>query len=263
MVEASIAIIAASFIGMIIGLLGAGGSILIMPVLVYALGIPASEAITYSLGIVGITSLITAIRSATGNNSQLKAILLPFGIASISATICTRLLILPLLPQAFSINNQSYTLDSLFMILLAFLMLIASRRMLFDYSQDTVSQSTSFPSLISSGLLLGILTGCTGIGGGFLIVPILLLHGGLTMQQAIRSSMILIACNAIPAFGFDVLMLHSTFQLDVFLQLLLFSVGGSFVGIRIARFTQQDMIKKLFGILIAIVALKILLTELT
>jgi len=83
------------------------------------------------------------------------------------------------------------------------------------------------------------------------------------MQQAIRSSMILIACNAIPAFGFDVLMLHSTFQLDVFLQLLLFSVGGSFVGMRIARFTQQDMIKKLFGILIAIVALMILLTELT
>lgn len=263
MVEASIAIIAASFIGMIIGLLGAGGSILIMPVLVYVLGIPPSEAITYSLGIVGITSFISAISSTNGNDSHLKSILIPFGIASISTTICTRLLILPLLPKAFTINNHSFTLDSLFMILLAFLMLLASKRMLVDYSQDSEAQSTSFRSLIAKGVLLGVLTGCAGIGGGFLIVPVLLLHGELNMQQAIRSSMILIACNAIPAFGFDILNLHSAFQLDLFLQLVLFSLGGSFVGMRIARFTQQDIIKKLFGILIALIAFMILLTELT
>ena len=148
MVEVSIAVIAVSFIGMIIGILGAGGSILIMPVLVYTLGLPATEAVTYSLGIVGITSLITAIRFTSGNNTHISTTILPFGIASISATLCMRLLVLPLLPMSCSIGNRIYTLDSLFMMLLAFLMLHASKKMMFKSLQESTYHSISFQSLI-------------------------------------------------------------------------------------------------------------------
>lgn len=234
---------------------------MIMPVLVYALGFSTTEAVTYSLGMVGITSLFAASSSLSENISQIRSIVLPFGIASISATLCTRLLILPLLPMTFSIGNQTYTLDSLFMILLACLMIYASKRMLFDSLQDA-SHSSSILALLLSGIFLGLLTGCTGIGGGFLIVPIMLVFGGLSMQQATNSSMILIACNTLPAFGFDVVMMHNAIQFDIFLLLVICSIGGSIVGVRIARTTRPDIVKKLFGILIGLVALFILLTEL-
>ena len=260
MQEIIFAIIASSIIGVIIGLLGAGGSILIMPMLVYVLKISPNEAVTYSLGIVGITSFISMLLSAHGNSFH-SASFISFGLPALSMTLFMRSMIMPNIPSSFTFGNHELYIDKISMIILALLMLIASSRMIMNSPVQHRDESSHI-ALTISGILIGMITGITGIGAGFLIVPSLVLLAGMTMRQAVFSSMILISCNTLPSFAIDVIE-TSHVHFNTFFILLISSLLGSFLGIRYANHINQDNLKKIFGIVIALISIVILYKELS
>lgn len=260
MQEIIIAIISSSIIGVIIGLLGAGGSILIMPMLVYVLKMPANEAVTYSLGIVGITSFISMLQSRHDNSFHSRSFF-SFGLPALSMTLFIRSMIMPNIPNSFTFGNHELFVDKISMIILALLMLVASSRMIKSIPLQLHNKASQI-SLMISGILIGMITGITGIGAGFLIVPSLVLLSGMTMRQAIFSSMILISCNTLPSFAIDVVT-TSYMHFDTFFILLISSLLGSFFGIRYSNHINQDNLKKIFGIVIALIAFLILYKELS
>ena len=256
--ELFIAIAASAIIGMAIGLLGAGGSILIMPILVYVLEMTPSTAIPYSLGIVGITSLVSSIRYAKHLSINVYLLAL-FGIPAFCMTFFMRAFIIPSIPHLIHIAEYSYSIDSISMILLALLMAYASKRMITKDSEQHVHIVS--PIVLSLfGIVIGIITGLTGIGGGFLIVPIMILFGGMNMREATFTSMVLIACTTLPSFVFE-LFVQKYFHIDIFFFLLLGSLIGSFWGVYISHRIHQSTVRKIFGIVIAVLSFFIIIKE--
>src|SRR4026207_192727 len=172
--------IAAVFIGIVLGMMGGGGSILTVPVLVYLFHVPPVTATTYSLFIVGVTSLAGGTRAYIKKMVDFKAVS-EFGIPSIFSIFITRHYILPAIPEKiFSIGKIDVTRDILLMIVFALLMLIASAFMVFDSEEANVKHLEPYRHgkilpLALWGLLIGFITGMLGAGGGFLIIPALIL----------------------------------------------------------------------------------------
>jgi len=262
MIELVISIVASSIIGIAIGLLGAGGSILVMPVLVYVLGISPLIATTYSLGIVGISSAIAAIRNAREQQTNWK-VLFTFAIPAIISIMIMRAYIMPALPKVLELGMLHISIESLSMIILSLLMLISAQRMMSSkVLQSHDIQEISLMALMFTGLMIGVLTGFTGIGGGFLIVPAMILIGHMNVKEAAFTSMILIAMNALPGFFVDILN-GKNLDWGLFTLLTIASVFGGYAGIMLSKRIRQDLLRISFGIIIALLALFILIKELT
>jgi hypothetical protein len=261
MTELLISLLASSIIGIAIGLLGAGGSILVMPVLVYVLGLSPSIATTYSLGIVGISSALAAIRTSREQQVNGKVIL-AFALPAIMSIMIMRSYIMPALPKMIALGSIQISIESLSMIILAILMLISSQRMIISKEiHGNISHSPSLSLLIPTGAFIGILTGFTGIGGGFLIVPAMILIGSMNVKQAAFTSMILIAMNALPGFFVDIFKGRNP-DWGLFTLLTLASILGGYVGIALSKRIKQDLLRTAFGIIIALLAFFILFKEL-
>lgn len=261
MTELLISLLASSIIGIAIGLLGAGGSILVMPVLVYILGLSPSIATTYSLGIVGISSAIAAMRTSREQKVNWKVIV-TFALPAILSIMIMRAYIMPALPTTIALGMIHISIESFSMILLSILMLISAQRMISKkeiYGQD--SGDIALPLLVMTGALIGVLTGFTGIGGGFLIVPAMILIGRMNVKEAAFTSMILIALNALPGFFVDIFNGNSP-EWGLFSLLTIASVSGGYAGIMLSRKIRQDILRRTFGIIIALLALFILFKEL-
>ena len=262
MIQLVISIVASSIIGIAIGLLGAGGSILVMPVLVYVLGISPLIATTYSLGIVGISSAIAAIRNAREQQTNWK-VLFTFAIPAIISIMIMRAYIMPALPKVLELGMIHISIESLSMIILSLLMLISAQRMMSSKElQSHDIQEISLMALMFTGLMIGVLTGFTGIGGGFLIVPAMILIGHMNVKEAAFTSMILIAMNALPGFFVDILN-GKNLEWGLFTLLTIASVFGGYAGIMLSKRIRQDLLRISFGIIIALLALFILIKELT
>ncbi len=262
MIELVISIVASSIVGIAIGLLGAGGSILVMPVLVYVLGISPLIATTYSLGIVGISSAIAAIRNAREQQTNWK-VLFTFAIPAIISIMIMRAYIMPALPKVLELGMIHISIESLSMIILSLLMLISAQRMMSSKElQSHDIQEISLMALMFTGLMIGVLTGFTGIGGGFLIVPAMILIGHMNVKEAAFTSMILIAMNALPGFFVDILN-GKNLEWGLFTLLTIASVFGGYAGIMLSKRIRQDLLRISFGIIIALLALFILIKELT
>jgi len=261
MIELLISILASSIIGIAIGLLGAGGSILVMPVLVYVLGISPLMATTYSLGIVGISSAMAAMRTSREQHVHWN-ILFTFGLPAIISIMIMRAYIIPALPPIITLGNMSISIESFSMIILSLLMLISAQRMI---SKKEIhfhdAQHFSVIPLMLTGLMIGVLTGFTGIGGGFLIVPAMILIGRMNVKEAAFTSMILISMNALPGFLVD--LFHGKYpDWNTFSLLTIASIIGGSVGITLSKRIPHDILRTLFGILITLLALFILFKEL-
>jgi len=262
MIELVISIVASSIIGIAIGLLGAGGSILVMPVLVYVLGISPLIATTYSLGIVGISSAIAAIRNAREQQTNWK-VLFTFAIPAIISIMIMRAYIMPALPKVLELGMIHISIESLSMIILSLLMLISAQRMMSSkVLQSHDIQEISLMALMFTGLMIGVLTGFTGIGGGVLIVPAMILIGHMNVKEAAFTSMILIAMNTLPGLLVDI-MNGKNLEWGLFTLLTNASVFGGYVGIMLSKRIRQDLLRISFGIIIALLALFILIKELT
>ena len=261
MIELLISLIASSIIGIAIGLLGAGGSILVMPVLVYILGLPPTIATTYSLGIVGISSAIAAMRTSRDQKVNAKVIF-TFAFPAMFSIMIMRAFIMPALPKVLKIGMLQISIDSFSMIILSILMLISAQRMISQKKlQGDESNDISLSLLVLTGFFIGVLTGFTGIGGGFLIVPAMILIGRMNVKEAAFTSMILIAMNALPGFFVDILN-GKNLEWGLFTLLTIASVFGGYAGIMLSKRIRQDLLRISFGIIIALLALFILFIEL-
>ena len=254
MIELLISLLASSIIGIAIGLLGAGGSILVMPVLVYILGLPPTIATTYSLGIVGISSAIAALRTSRDQKVNAKVIL-TFAFPAMFSIMIMRAFIMPALPKVLEIGMLQISIDSFSMIILSILMLLSAQRMISQKKlQGDESHDISLSLLVLTGLFIGVLTGFTGIGGGFLIVPAMILIGRMNVKEAAFTSMI-------PGFFVDILN-GKNLEWGLFTLLTIASVFGGYAGIMLSKRIRQDLLRISFGIIIALLALFILIKEL-
>ena len=182
----------AALVGLSLGLLGGGGSILTVPIFVYVLGYDAKTAIAMSLPVVGATSLVGALSHRRAGNVQLRTALVFGGVAVVGAYAGARL--------------AAYVTGATQLTILAVVMLAAAVSMFRGGSRDDPAASPAAEDAASLGLVLlvglgaGLLTGLVGIGGGFLVVPALVLVGKLLMKQAVGTSLLVIAMNSASGF---------------------------------------------------------------
>lgn len=228
--------------GLSLGLLGGGGSILTVPILVYAIGMDPKLSIALSLGIVGTTSLIGVWGHYRAKNIDLKIASI-FAPAAIAGTLSGAKL-------------STFVSAEFQLALFAIIMLAASFFMFRPAKIKEQSEKLKALPLIAQGFAIGILTGLVGVGGGFLIVPGLVLLAGIDMKKAVGTSLFVIALNSLAGFvGYARIMeIPWTF----FGTFVAFSGMGILVGTYLSRFVSQEKLKKGFAVFLVLMGIFIL-----
>ncbi len=256
------AIAAAVIIGIVLGLVGAGGSILTVPALVYLLEIEPLQATAYSLFIVGITAL-----AGMGQYIKRKQVAWQtaffFSIPAFIAVYLTRRVVLPALPETLWQGAEwALSKNLAIMLLFALLMLLASFSMIRKAKPKAQEEHRMRPILIVlEGLAVGFFTGLVGAGGGFLIVPALVLLAGLPMKTAVGSSLLIIAVKSLIGFLGDVAVMDMNWLL-----LLSFSgltIAGIVAGAFLSHYIDGDKLKTSFGWFILLMSGYIFITEIS
>lgn len=258
--------ILAILVGVSLGLIGSGGSILAVPILVYILGVEAEEATTMSLFIVGSAAFVGGLRNILSNKIQWKTIFV-FGLPTLIIIYFTRNWILPKIPNLL-VHNEMLTItkDMFLMVLFAVVMLIASIAMIRPINQKKarvfdLPEPINYTLLFIMSLLIGLVTGLVGAGGGFLIVPALIYFAKLSMKRAVATSLFLIFVNAY--FGFFVSVSdYNDINWPILSFFTFFSIFGIFVGQQIARKVDGDKLKGGFGWFVLLMGFVIVITEL-
>lgn len=252
--------IASLFIGVSLGLIGGGGSILTVPVLVYLFGISPTLAISYSLFIVGATSLVGAFNNYRKKFVNLKTVLL-FGSASITTVFIARKFIIPFLPDVFFRIGTFEVHHALFvMVVFALLMVAASVSMIRNKTVQAEAAAKSSPlMLVIYGILIGVVTGFLGAGGGFLLIPALVILMKLPMKEAIGTSLLIIALNSLIGFMGDI----GRHPINwTFISLVAaIAIAGIFVGGYFNQRVNANKLKKAFGWFVLVMGIYILVKE--
>ena len=256
--------IASVIIGISLGLIGGGGSILTVPVLVYLFKVDPVLATAYSLFIVGATSLVGAVPKYRQGLVNLKTAVI-FGIPAIAAVYATRKFIVPAIPQeVFTLAGISFTKPLLLMLLFAVLMVFASYSMITGKESTTNGneepQKFNYPLILAEGLVVGILTGLVGAGGGFLIIPALVLLSKLPMKQAVGTSLLIIAAKSLIGFLGDVG--HQPINWTLLLSVTALAIGGIFIGNMLSHRISSQKLKKSFGWFVLVMGFYIIVKEL-
>ncbi|WP_375242684.1 sulfite exporter TauE/SafE family protein [Lacinutrix sp.] len=254
----------ALIIGIVLGLIGGGGSILTVPILVYLLFINPVTATAYSLFVVGVSALVGAIRNIQKGLVDFRTAIV-FAIPAFIAVYATRKFLVPAIPEElFSVGSFLVTKNIAIMLFFALVMLVASISMIRsnrkESGEETIIQY-NYPLIIVEGFVVGILTGIVGAGGGFLIIPALVLLAKLPMKKAVATSLLIIAIKSLIGFIGDV----ENLEID-WLFLLSFtaiSVIGIFIGIYLTNFIDGKKLKKGFGWFVLIMGIYIIIKELT
>lgn len=250
--------ISASLIGLSLGLIGGGGSILTVPVLVYLIGVNPVLATAYSLFVVGFSSLIGTVTYFKKGLVNLKTALI-FGLPSILAVFSTRKFIIPSIPdEIFSINDFVFTKEIAVMVLFSILMILASVSMIRGRKdrEQTEEQKFNYPLIMIEGVVVGVLTGLVGAGGGFLIIPALVVLSKLPMKQAVGTSLLIIASKSLIGFLGDI----SNYTIDWTFLLIFTSiaVSGIFIGIALSNRIPGQKLKPAFGWFVLVMGIYIL-----
>lgn len=257
--------IASILIGISLGMIGSGGSILTVPVLVYLMGVNPLLATTSSLFIVGVASLAGGIRSYAKQQVDFKAVT-EFGIPSIFSIFVTRHYLLPALPDSIlTVGNFIVSKDMFLMIIFAILMLFASISMISGRNADQNEEPTEAKKqnkvlpLVLLGLFIGVVTGLLGAGGGFLIIPSLVLFLKLPMKTAVGTSLMIIAINSL--FGFLFSLKQFEYNWTIILVFTIMSIIGIFVGSKFADKVSGSNLKKGFGWFVLSMGVYIIIKE--
>lgn len=253
---------AAVVIGLVMGLIGGGGSILSVPVFAYIFGIDAITATALSLFVVGITSMVGSVGYIKQRYVNYKTALL-FGLPSVLGILFSRRVVVPHLPD-YIINRWGITLDKemFILILFAVLMIISSVKMIRKYDRQRIrkSEEINYTILVSQGLLVGIVTGFIGAGGGFLIVPALVMLLRMSMKEAVATSLFIIAINS--TIGFISSLDKITVDWNFLLSFTALSVVGILIGVQITKKIEGRKLRPLFGWFVLVMALWIIINEL-
>ena len=234
-------------IGLSLGLLGSGGSIITVPVLVYLVGQPEKVAIAGSLGVVGAVALTGALQNAARGTVDWRSVLW-FGLPGMAGTYLGAWL-------------SGYVSGALQLIVFSIVMLAASVMMFRRGGYEPAGGMRPAVSVVADGLAVGTLTGFVGVGGGFLILPALVLLGGLSMHRAIGTSLAIISLNALTGF-FKHLHVLATQDLTLDWRVLglfaLLGAAGSMVGSHFAGRVPQAALRRVFAVFLVLMAAFIL-----
>ena len=256
---------AAVLIGISLGLIGGGGSILTVPVLVYLLGFSPVLSTAYSFFIVGLAALVGSISYMRTGLIHYKSVFY-FGIPSVISVFIARKYILPAIPSTIlNLGGWEISKNACIMILFSILMIAASLTMIRSkaiYKMETLEEENPnyLSMLITNGFLVGILTGLVGIGGGFLIIPALVILARLPMKTAVGTSLFIIALNSLIGFAEDV---NLNFDIDwAFLFFFSgFATTGILMGTYFSRFILGTKLKTTFGWFILVMGISIIIKE--
>ena len=234
-------------IGLSLGLLGGGGSILTVPILVYALEMDAKTSIALSLAIVGVTSLFGVFSHYKAGNVDLKiaGIFAPF--AMVGTFLGAKL-------SQFMSGQVQLILFALIMLAASIFMLRGKKE---NSDQETQEQTAlNIPVIALEGIVVGIVTGLVGVGGGFLIVPALVLLAKIPMKRAVGTSLLIISLKSFSGFiGYIGIIEIPWIFLIKFTG---FSVVGIFIGAYLVKYVSQTALKKAFAIFLILMGIFIL-----
>ncbi len=252
---------ASILIGLSLGLIGGGGSILTVPVLVYLFKINPESATSYSLFIVGISALVGSYGHYKFGNLRIKSALI-FAFPSILSLLFIRKIILPIIPiSIFSINDFVVSKNLLIMIVFAILMIAASFSMIKKSNKDVgKTKKLDYKKLVVIGFLIGLVTGFLGAGGGFLIIPALLFFANLPMKEAVGTSLLIISINSIIGFGGDVLNgVQINYQFLFIISVI--AIVGMIIGTVLSKKIDGAKLKPAFGWFVLIMGIYIITKE--
>ena len=256
---------ASILIGVALGLIGGGGSILTVPVLVYLMAIEPIVATSYSLFIVGLTSGVGSFEYFRKGLVNIKTAIV-FGVPSIIAVFATRALIVPAIPkEVFTIGDFVVTNSILMMLLFAVLMIAASYSMIRkDAARVAVDpvekQKFNYPLILIEGAVVGILTGLVGAGGGFLIIPALVILSKLPMKEAVGTSLVIIAAKSLIGFFGEGDGTVTDWQFLVTISA--FAIIGIFIGTALSKKIDGARLKPAFGWFVLMMGIYIITKEL-
>ncbi|MGN7783436.1 sulfite exporter TauE/SafE family protein [Niabella sp. 22666] len=253
--------IAALLIGLTLGLVGGGGSILTVPILVYLFQVSPVLATSYSLFIVGVTSLVGSANSFANKKVDLKIVVV-FGALSVITVFCIRHYLIPHLPSFIIIAGYKMPVSLVTMLLFALLMIVSSFSMIKDDQQKntTIVNKAGINKIALYGIAVGLVTGLLGAGGGFLLIPALTVLLRLPIKKAIGTSLVIITLNSLIGFADDVT--HHEMNWPLLLKITAISVIGVLIGSVIGQKIDGGFLKKGFGWFVLLMGIYILLHEL-
>jgi hypothetical protein len=243
-----LAAVLSMLIGISLGLLGGGGSILTVPILVYVLGVEPKRAIATSLLVVGITSAVALLPHARKGNVHFRTGAL-FGLAGMAGAFVGGRL-------------AAYVPGALLLVGFGALMLMAGTAMVRGRRAQPAPEKDAAPrelplgKVMLQGAAVGVVAGLVGAGGGFLVVPALVLLGGLPADVAIGTSLLVIAMQSLA--GFAGYVRHVPVDYGLAAVVTVAAVAGSFVGARAGRDLSQATLRKAFGVFVLVMAVVVL-----
>jgi uncharacterized membrane protein YfcA len=255
--------IASVIIGISLGLIGGGGSILTVPVLVYLFGVDATLATVYSLFIVGTTSVVGSLSYFKKGLVNIKTAVV-FGIPFIVAVFLTRIFIVPAIPQEiFRVGSFTVTKSILLLLLFAVLMIFASYSMIKkckgEDCEPTDTPTANTILIIFQGMFVGFITGLVGAGGGFLIIPALVNVLRLEFKKAIGTSLLIITINSL--FGFATSLPNFTIDWIFILKILALAILGVLAGGYLSKKIDGSKLKPAFGWMVLVMGVYIIIKE--
>lgn len=251
----------ALIVGLVLGLVGGGGSILTLPIMVYLLSYSPIMAAAYSLFVVGVTSLVGAAQKYHEKLVDIKTGI-AFSFPSFLAVYFSRRYLVHTIPESlFTIGDFNVTKDMAMMLFFAIIMILAAFSMIKNTKDDAVIYTHQpYYKTFIHGLIIGSITGIIGAGGGFLYVPALVLWANLPMKKAVGTSLVIIAINSLLGFMGDLHNINVDWKF-----LLLFStltILGIIIGNSLSKFISNTILKKAFGYFTLLMAILIIYKEL-
>lgn len=249
-------------IGLVLGLMGSGGSIMAVPIFAYLFQISPITTTAYSLFVVGTSASVGTLKNFNKGLIDFRMALV-LAIPAFITVYVTRKFLIPVIPEELiSIGSFILTRNMGIMLLFAVLMLVASISMLRKKGRPIIGNLTSqykYPIIVCGGMIIGMLTGIVGIGGGFLIIPALVLLVKLPMKKAVATSLFIIALKSLIGFTGDLGNLEINWSF--LLVFTLIAVLGILFGIYLSTFIKSEKLKRSFGWFVLIMAIGIFYKE--
>ncbi|WP_282142958.1 sulfite exporter TauE/SafE family protein [Cellulophaga baltica] len=252
----------ALLVGLILGLMGGGGSIFTIPILTYLFHISPTITTAYSLFVVGISASVGVLRNLKRGLIAYKTAVV-FAIPAIVAVYFARKYVLAIIPvEVVTFHEIVVTKDMALMLFFAVVMLLSSVLMLQRNTlilHDKKPRENNYIKIVAAGFFIGLVTGIIGIGGGFLIIPILVFFLKIPMKKAVATSLFIIAIKSLIGFLGDVsnLSINWTFLIP-FTTL---SILGIFLGIYLSSFVKGEKLKRYFGWMVLVMSVGVLWKE--
>ena len=252
--------------GVTLGLIGGGGSILTVPILIYLFHVDTVLATGYSLFIVGLTSLVGSFSHVNNKNVDFRTAFI-FGVPSIISVFVTRYYLMPKIPNnLLTLSGFVLTKDAALLSLFAILMIAASYSMIKacknckDEEKEVEEVRYDYIKILFEGLIVGAVTGLVGAGGGFLIIPALVLFAKLPMKKAVGTSLVIIALKSLIGFLGDISK-ENTFDWQFLGIFSAIAIVGILVGSYLSKYVSNEKLKPSFGYFVFVMGVYILTKE--